>query len=73
MSYWIFYLIGAALILHPHLKQKLGMLWDYFSHPEYEFWTTFSGLDVFDLFLHALLPAAFIFIGFRKQRAQKDD
>ncbi len=72
MSYWIFYLIGAALIFHPHLKQKLGMLWDYFSHPEYEFWSTFSGMDVFDLVLHAVLPAAFIFIGIRKQRAQKD-
>ena len=72
MSYWIFYLIGAALIFHPHLKQKLGMLWDYFSHPEYEFWSTFSGMDVFDLVLHAVLPAAFIFIGIMKQRAQKD-
>ena len=73
MSYWIFYLIGAALIFHPHLKQKLGMLGDYFSHPEYEFWTTFSVMDVLDLLLHAMLPLVFIFLGIRKQRTQKDD
>ena len=40
--------------------------------PEYEFWTTFSMMDVFDLILHALLPLAFIFLGIRKQRVQKD-
>lgn len=72
MSYWVYYLIGAALLLHPHLKQKLDMLWDYFTHPEYEFWTTFSGMDVFDLFLHAFLPVVFIVIGIRKQRTQKN-
>ena len=72
MNHWILYLVGAALLFHPHLKQKLGMLWDYFSHPEYEFWTTFSGMDFFDLLLHTLLPLSFILLGIKKHRSQKN-
>ena len=65
MRYWIFYLIGIAPVFHPHLKQKVGMLWDYFSHPAYEFRTTFSDMDFLDLLLHTLIPVVFFFLGIK--------
>lgn len=71
MKYWIFYIIGIILLLHPHLYQKLGMLRDYFTHPEYEFWTTFSVMDLLDLLLHGGLPVIFFIIGIRKQLKDK--
>ena len=41
----MYYLIAIIVCFHPHLGQKIGMLSDYFSNPEYEFWTTFSTWD----------------------------
>jgi hypothetical protein len=73
MKYWMYYLIAVIVCFHPHLSQKLGMLTDYFSHPEYEFWTTFSTMDFFDLILHAGLPILLVVIGLKKQRALKND
>jgi hypothetical protein len=72
MKYWIYYLIGIALLFHPHLAQKTGMLIDYIRNPEYEFWTTFSTMDFFDLILHAALPIGFILLGIRKQMKKND-
>ena len=69
IKYWMYYIVGAILLLHPHLAQKINMLMDYFSHPEYEFWTTFSAMDVFDLLLHGGLPIILIVLGIKKQRA----
>lgn len=67
MKYWIYYILAGVALLHPHLAQKLEMLVNYFSHPEYQFWTTFSRMDVLDLILHAGLPILLIFFGVRKQ------
>jgi hypothetical protein len=72
MKYWIYYLIAVALMFHPHLAQKIGMLIDYFTHPDYHFWTTFSPLDFFDLVLHAGLPLLFVIIGVKKQLSGKN-
>jgi hypothetical protein len=66
-KYWIFYIIGILLLFHPHLAQKLNMLWDYFTHPDYKFWTTFSMMDFLDLILHAGLPLLIIAFGIRQQ------
>ena len=66
-KYWIFYLIGLLLLFHPHLSQKLKMLWAYFTHPEYQFWSTFSIMDFLDLLLHAGLPLILIAFGLRQQ------
>ena len=63
----MYYVVGALLLFHPHLAQKFNMLIDYFSHSEYEFWTTFSALDIFDLVLHAGLPLFMFFWGAKKQ------
>lgn len=71
MKYWIYYVLALLMLLHPHLKQKLEMLWSYFSKPGYEFWTTFSPMDFFDLLLHGGLPVALIVIGIIKQKKQK--
>jgi len=65
--YWIYYGIGLVAMFHPHLAQKFSMLLDYFIHPEYEFWSTFNKMDLFDLLLHAALPALFIGLGIRNQ------
>jgi hypothetical protein len=48
------------------------MLINYFTHPEYEFWTTFSTMDLFDLILHAGLPILLIVFGIRKQKKEKN-
>lgn len=72
MKYWIYYLIAIALMFHPHLAQKIEMLIDYFTHPEYQFWTTFSAMDFLDLILHTGLPLLFILIGIRKQLAKSN-
>jgi len=71
MKPWILYLIAGAMMLHPHLYQKLEMLYNYFTHPEYQFWTTFSGMDFFDLLLHGGLPLVLIAIGVKKQFGDK--
>ena len=73
MKYWMYYLIAIVVCFHPHLYQKIGMLKDYFSYPEYEFWTTFSNWDFFDLLLHAGLPVLLIILGIKKQMAVKND
>jgi hypothetical protein len=73
MKYWMYYILAVIVCFHPHLAQKLGMLSDYFSNPAYEFWTTFSKWDFFDLLLHAGLPIVLIFIGIKKQKAAKND
>jgi hypothetical protein len=73
MKYWIFYLIAAVLCLHPHLGQKIQMLVDYFNHPDYEFLTTFSTMDILDLILHAGLPILLMVIGIKKQLAMKNE
>jgi hypothetical protein len=73
MKFWLYYAIAAVSLLHPHLSQKIEMLIDYFSHPEYEFWTTFSPMDFLDLMLHAGLPILLIIFGIRKQRKTKND
>ena len=67
MKPWILYLIAGVMMLHPHLRQKLEMLYDYFTHPEYQFFTTFSRMDVFDLLLHGGLPLVLIGFGLKKQ------
>ena len=69
IKYWMYYIVGALLLLNPHLPQKIGMLMDYFSHPEYEFWTTFSVMDFFDLLLHGGIPILLLILGVRKQFA----
>ena len=69
IKFWMYYIVGALLLFHPHLAQKVEMLIDYFSNPEYEFWTTFSGMDIFDLVLHAGLPLLMFFLGAKKQFA----
>jgi hypothetical protein len=69
MKYYVYYLLAGLFMLHPHLWQKLSMLWNYLTIPGYRFWSTFSALDVFDLFLHAGIPFALIMIGIKKQRA----
>jgi len=73
MKYWIYYLVAIVLSLHPHLAQKIGMLIDYFIHPEYEFLTTFSTMDILDLVIHAGLPILLIVIGVKKQLAMKNE
>ena len=73
MKFWIYYLIAIAALFHPHLAQKIGMLKDYLTHPEYQFWTTFSGMDIFDLFLHAGIPIVLMYLGYRKQMALKNE
>ena len=67
MKYWVYYILAALTIFHPHLAQKIEMLIDYFSNSGYEFWTTFSTMDLLDLLLHAGLPLLLIFFGIRKQ------
>ncbi|MBK05479.1 MAG: hypothetical protein CL920_36310 [Deltaproteobacteria bacterium] len=62
-SFWDRYssfIIAALFSLHPHLWQKLGMLRDYFTHPTYQFWTTFKPMDVADLAMHAGIPLLLI-------------
>jgi hypothetical protein len=71
MKFWWYYIIGILLLFHPHLAQKLGMLQDYFTHPEYQFWTTFSAMDILDLLLHAGLPLLLFGLGLKKQLAQR--
>ena len=71
MKFWWYYIIGVLLLFHPHLAQKLGMLWDYFTHPDYLFWTTFSFMDFLDLLLHAGLPLLLFVLGIRGQLKQK--
>ena len=73
MKYWIYYAIAALSLLHPHLSQKIEMLVNYFTHPEYEFWTTFSTMDFLDLLLHAGLPILLIIFGIRKQKKTKNE
>ncbi len=65
----MYYIVAAILLFHPHLAQKINMLIDYFSHPEYEFWSTFSAMDLFDLLLHGGIPIVLIALGLRKQLA----
>lgn len=67
----MYYALAVITMLHPHLYQKLGMLIDYFTIPEYKFWTTFSPMDFLDLLLHAGLPIMFIIFGIRKQKRSK--
>ena len=71
MKFWVYYIIGFLFLLHPHLSQKFGMLIDYFTISEYEFWTTFSLADLLDLILHTALPLIFFIVGIRKHLAQK--
>jgi hypothetical protein len=71
MKFWIYYAIAALSVLHPHLSQKIEILVGYFTHPEYEFWTTFSTMDFLDLLLHAGLPILLIIFGIRKQKKMK--
>ena len=73
MKYWIYYILAVIFLLHPHLSQKIEMLVNYFSHPEYEFWTTFSIMDVLDLILHLGLPMILILFGIRKQRRKRSE
>jgi hypothetical protein len=72
MKYWMYYLIAIIVCFHPHFAQKIGMLSDYLSQPGYEFWTTFSTWDFFDLLLHAGLPILLVLIGIKKQKAIKN-
>jgi hypothetical protein len=67
MKFWWYYIIGVLLLFHPHLLQKLEMLKDYFTHPEYEFWTIFNTMDFLDLLLHAGFPLLLFAIGLKKQ------
>jgi hypothetical protein len=73
MKYWMYYIIAIVICFHPHLAQKIEMLMTYFANSEYEFWTTFSSWDLFDLILHAGLPIFLIIIGIKKQRSIKND
>ncbi len=73
MKFWLYYIIASVSLLHPHLSQKMEMLADYFTHSEYEFWTTFSTMDFLDLLLHAGLPIILIFFGIRKQLRMKNE
>jgi len=49
------------------------MLIDYFNHPEYEFLTTFSTMDILDLIVHTGFPILLIAIGIKKQLATKNE
>jgi hypothetical protein len=71
MKYWYYYIIALATLFHPHLWQKLNILMAYLKHSEFEFWTTFSVADFFDLILHAGFPLIFILLGVRKQVRKK--
>ena len=71
MKFWMYYVIGTILLFHPHLAQKLGMLWDYFTNSDYQFWTTFSTMDFLDLLLHAGLPLLLFGLGLKKQFSGK--
>ena len=71
MKYWIYYILAAVSLLHPHLSQKLEMLYNYFTIPEYEFWTTFSTFDFIDLILHASFPILLIIFGISNQKRSK--
>ncbi len=71
MKFWIYYVIGSVALLHPHLAQKLGMLYDYFTHSDYQFWTTFKPMDLFDLVLHAGIPVILFVLGIRKQLQER--
>jgi len=73
MKFWLYYIIAAVSLLHPHLSQKIEMLVDYFTHSEYEFWTTFSTMDFLDLLLHAGLPIILIFFGISKQLRTRNE
>jgi len=73
MKYWWYYIIAGLLLLHPHLAQKIEMLFEFFTNPDYQFWTTFSPMDFFDLILHAGLPLILIGLGIRKQLAKKNE
>ena len=71
IPYWLYYILAGISLLHPHFSQKLEMLYNYFTIPEYEFWTTFSKLDLLDLILHASFPILLIILGIREQKRLK--
>ncbi len=74
MKIWVYYLIAAVMLLHPHFKQKVQMLYEYFTHPEYHFWTTFGMMDLFDLFLHGGVPLLIVAAALYKQiKSKKND
>lgn len=70
MKYWVYFIIAGAMLVHPHLWQKLQMLYDYFTHPGYEYSSTFSTMDNFDLFIHGGIPVILVLIGFKKKKDQ---
>lgn len=72
MKYWLYYALAALTLLHPHLSQKMEMLFNYFTHSEYEFWIVFSTMDFLDLLLHSGLPLLLIIFGIRKQKKSKN-
>jgi len=66
------FLLGIISLFHPHLWQKLRMLWAYLTHSSYRFWTTFQPMDILDLLMHAAFPIFFFGWGFlllRKKRS----
>ena len=71
LTYWIYYILAVVFLLHPHLPQKLEMLYNYITIPEYEFWTTFSKMDLLDLILHSVFPVLLIIFGIREQKKLK--
>ena len=71
MKYWIYYILAAIALLHPHLFQKFSKLKDYLINSDNEFWVMFSTLDILDLTLHVLLPLLFLIFGIRKQKRSK--
>jgi len=54
-------------MLHPHLIQKLELLYTYFSTPSADFGMVFSNLDFFDLLMHLFLLIVLFVFGIRKQ------
>ncbi len=67
----IFFILAIFSLMHPHLWQKMGMLWTYLTHSNYTFWTTFSKMDILDLLLHAGMPIVFFWLGWRKFQEQE--
>lgn len=73
-SYNFFFIILAVVTLfHPHLRQKVDMLYDYFTHENYQFWTTFKPIDVVDLVMHSAMPIVFLWLGMKGGVQKEED
>ena len=70
-SYFLIAIAILLMLVQGHLFQKIGMLMDYFSNPDYEFFTTFSTADLLDLGLHGGIPIILLTVAIRQIRADR--